>query len=134
MPVVLRAIGHAFDVDTFLAGCTLPVCASYRVGEPVLPRSRPDGRRREVSGVHIDVSGAEFDEFSRQVADAVAFLGTHADQLRRLVSYPGVQDVTLDFGLARREVAVQCDRLPAELVRLCGTLGLSLEMSYYPAG
>jgi hypothetical protein len=132
MPAVLRATGVHLDVDAFLAGSTLPVCASYRVGEPVLPRTKPDGHRRDTSGVHIDVSDADFDEFGRQVADAVAFLETHAARLQRLVGSPGVEDVTLDFGIARRDEAVQVDRLPAELLRHCGRLGLSVELSHYP--
>lgn len=37
MSAVSRAYGDDFDVDAFLAGCTLPVCAVKRWGEPVFP-------------------------------------------------------------------------------------------------
>jgi hypothetical protein len=132
MSVVLRAYGTEFDVDAFLAGCTLPVCAVKRRGEPVFPASQPNGRRHEGSGVHVPASDAAFEEFPRQVADATAFLRANAEQVLRLCEFPGVEGVTLDFGIARRNVPVQCDRLPAELVCLAGSLGLAIELSQYP--
>lgn len=132
MSAVLRAYGAAFDVDAFLAGCTLPVCAVKRPGEPVFSASQPDGRRHEQSGVHVAASDADFGEFPRQVAEATAFLRAEAEQVRRLVEWPGVEGVTLDFGVARRDVAVQCDHLPTELVQLAASLGLAIELSQYP--
>ena len=45
--------------------------------------------------------------------------------------WPGVEAVDLDFGFERRDVAVQCDRLPPALVRLAGSLGLGIELSQY---
>ncbi len=118
-------------MDAFLTGCTLPVCASYRAGEPALPRTQPEGHRREFSGVHIDVSDAEFGDLAGQLADARRFFDAHADPLARLAAFPGVEDFTLDFALVRRDVAVQCDRLPADLVRLCGRYGIGIMLSYY---
>jgi hypothetical protein len=133
MSAVLRAYGTDFDVDAFLIGCTLPVCAVKRRGEPVSPVSQPNGRRHEWSGVHVSASDAEFDQFPQQVEEATEFLRAHTEQLRRLRDFPGVEGVTLDFGVARRDVPVQCDHLPAELVRLAGALGLGIELSQYPA-
>jgi hypothetical protein len=132
MPAVLRASGRDFDVDAFLAGCTLPICTAYRQGEPVFSASQPNGRRHEQSGMHVSASDAGFKEFPRQVEEAAAFLRANAEEVRRLCEFPGVEGVTLDFGIARRDVAVQCDHLPAELVRLAGLLGLSIELSQYP--
>ena len=39
----------------------------------------------------------------------------------------------LDFGIERRDVAVQSDNLSSDLVRLAGSLGLAIELSQYPA-
>lgn len=133
MSAVIRAYGDAFDVDAFLTGCTLPVCAIKRRGEPVFPKSQPDGRRHERSGVHVLASDAGFDQFERQIVEATAFLRAEFDQVRRLVGWPGVHDATLDFGVERRDVAVQCDLLPMELISAAGTLGLAIELSQYPA-
>ena len=132
MAAVLRAYGADFDVDAFLVGCTLPVCTVKCRGEPVLPASQPGGRRHQWSGVHMSVSDADFSKFPRQVAEATAFLRAEAEQVRRLCQWPGVEEVTLDFGVERRDVAVQCDFLPPELVRLAGSLGLGIELSQYP--
>ena len=134
MSAVLRAYGTTFDVDAFLAGCTLPVCAVKRRGEPVFPASQPEGRRHERSGVHVVASNADFDEFPRQVAEATAFLRSEHEQLKRLTSWPGVDGVVLDFGIERRDVVVQCDVLPPDLLRVVGELGLAIELSQYPVG
>ncbi len=134
MPAVLRAYGVEFNVDEFLAGCTRPVCAVKRRGAPVSPASQPDGRRHEQSGIHILASDADFSEFPRQVEESVMFLHRNEAEVRRLCQFTGVEGVTLDFGIERRDVPVQCDRLPAELVRLPGSLGLNIELSQYPSG
>src|SRR5688572_8652984 len=102
MSAVLRAYGADFDVDAFLDGCTLPVCAVKRRGQPLAPASRPDGRRHERSAVHVCASNADFEEFPGQVEEVTAFLRAEFDQIRRLGAFPGVEDVTLDFGIARR--------------------------------
>jgi hypothetical protein len=132
MSAVLRAYGTDFDVDEFLTACTLPVCALKRRGEPVCPSSQPNGRRHECSGLHMLVSDAGFKEFAQQTVDATVFLQANSEQIRRLCAFPGVEDVTLDFGIARREAALQCDYLPPELVRIAGSLGLGIELSQYP--
>jgi hypothetical protein len=132
MSTVLRAYGVDFDVDTFLDGCRLPILAVKRRGEQILPTSQPDGKRHEQSGMHVLVSDADFNEFPRQVEETVEFLRANAAEVRRLRDFPGVEGVVLDFGIARRDVVVQCDRFPAELVQLAGALGLEIELSQYP--
>ena len=133
MSAVLRAYGEHFDVDAFLGGCTLPICAIKRRGEPVFRNRQPHGRTHEKSGVHISASDADFNDFPLQVEESIQFLRDEAEQIRRLVAWPGVDGGTLDFGIERRDVLVQCDCLPPELVRLAGELGLGIELSQYPA-
>jgi hypothetical protein len=98
----------------------------------VFPASQPEGRRFDRSGAHVLVSDAAFDEFPRQVAESIAFLQTHFLAVQRMCEWPGVEDVTLDFGVARRDAAVQRDLLPKALVRLAGELGMSIGLSQYP--
>jgi len=131
MSAVLRAYGAEFAVDEYVAGCKLPICAVIRRGEPVFPNTQPNGRRHEQSGVHIIVSDAEFEQFPQQVEDAIAFLNRENDQLRALCQFPGVEAARLDFGVARRDVAVQCDYLPPDLIRIASELGLGVEISLY---
>lgn len=132
MSAVLRAYGDDFDVEAFLAGCTLPVCAVKRKGERVFSIGHPNERQYEQSGVHVSASDADFNEFPQQIEEATVFLRSNGEQLRRLCEFPGVEGVTLDFGIARRNVVLQCDHFPAELVQLAGSLGLSIELSQYP--
>jgi|SRR5215471_16438854 len=132
MPAIIRAYGTHFDVDAYLKDCALPVCAVKRRNDLVFPVSGPDGRRHEQSGVHVVVSDAGFDDFPRQVAEATAFLTTHERELRRLSAFPGVEPMVLDFGIARRDVPIQCDRLPSDLLQLAGALAIDIELSQYP--
>jgi hypothetical protein len=132
MSAVLRAYGANFDVDAFLKGCTLSVCAVKRRGEPVLPASQPNGRRHTQSGIHVSVSDADFRAFQCQIDEAISFLMANTDQISRLSKFPGIENITLDFGIARREAAVQCDHLPTALVQLAASLGLAIEISHYP--
>jgi hypothetical protein len=133
MSTVLRAYGTDFDVDVFLDGCTLPICKTSRRGEPVFPRSQPNGRRNEQSGVHIVSSDADFDSLPDQITEAIAFLRNNNDQLQRLSGWPGIESLTLDFGIHRRDATVQCDRFPADLLKLAGDLGIDVELSQYPS-
>jgi hypothetical protein len=129
---VLRAIGRDFDVDAFLTGSRLKPCRVFRRGEPRFSGSQPRGPTLEESGLNVVVSDADFDEFLKQVADATAFLVAEAEEIRRLRTFPGVDDVTLDFGIERRDVVVQSDHFPADLIRAAGALGLGIELSQYP--
>jgi hypothetical protein len=133
MSAVLRAYGEAFDVDRFLAESQLRIITVKRRGEPVHPRTQPDGRRRTRSGVHISASEADFDQFELQIQDAIKFLKENETALRHLCGFPSV-DVTLNFGISRRDVICQVDNFPAELVRLAGALGMSIELTQYPTG
>ena len=126
MSCMLRASGVSFDVDAFCGATSLPVAARHRLGEP-----RRAGSTYSRSSVSVDVSDADFSDLPRQVADAIAFLERHAEEVRRLVAFPGVESAELDFGVAWRDVAAQFDSLPPPLVSLAGALGLGLTISHY---
>ena len=134
MAAVLRASGPDFDVDAFVADCRWRIEKVFHRGDPRahLPDMRADRRKREESGLNVVISGAGFHELAEQVSDAVAFLSEHHAEVRRLVGFPGVAGVVLDFGVAWRDVAAQSDQFPADLVRLAGACGIALELSHYP--
>ena len=132
MAAVLRASGLEFDVAAFVDGSTWHVAKVFHRGEPRLPRMLPGGRKSEESGLSVVVSEAGFHEFAEQIADAVAFLSDSAPEVRRLVKFPGVSGVVLDFGIGWRDVVAQSAQFPAELVRLAGACGIALELSHYP--
>ena len=68
-----------------------------------------------------------------QIRDAIKFLERHKRQLRRLSRLPGVETLTLDFGVARRDVPAQFDYFPPNLLLAAGKLGIGLELSWYHA-
>jgi hypothetical protein len=127
---VLRAGGPSFDVKTFCVETSLSVVAKHETGDRLLPSSKP----AQSSGLNVIVSEADFADLGQQIKDAMAFLETNADEVRRLVSFPGVVEVTLDFGLERRDVPAQVDTFPASLVSLAGALGLGITVSQYEIG
>ena len=132
MSAVLRASGPDFDVDAFVADCSWNIAKVFHRSEALLPKTQLNGRKREESGLNVVISEAGFHQFAEQLQDAVEFLTGSAAEVRRLVTFPGVTDVVLDFGVAWRDVAAQSDQFPAELVRLAGASGIALELSHYP--
>ena len=104
----------------------------FHRGEAFLPETQPHGRKRESSGLNVVVSEAGFHEFAEQLQDALEFLTECATEVQRLVSFPGVTGVVLDFAIAWRDVVAQSDQFPAALVRLAGACGIALELSHYP--
>lgn len=133
---VLRASGPELDPDVFVAGSSLVPCSVRRLGEPRMPKTRPDGPTYKVSAVTFVVSDAGWDDLASQVADAERFLRENHDELERLSGFPGVIEMVLDFPVALRidgETACsQLERFPASLVRAAAALDLALELSIYP--
>ena len=125
MPV-LRVSNAAFDVDAFLADCPWTPSAVFRRGDVGIR-----GRVAKASGFNLSIGRAGFDDFAGQQAEAIAFLTREAAEVRRLVETVGEDEVVLDFGIERREVAGQFDRFSAGLVRVAGVCGLALELSHY---
>lgn len=125
---VLKIFGP-LSFKEWAARTGLPVYSVYDTGERV---SRT--RIAEQNRVSFDVSDREWDDFSGQVSDAVAFLGAHRAELAREMPLHKAELAMLDFPIWSRldgDIVNQNDHLPAELVRLAGSLGLAIEMSIY---
>ena len=133
MSCVLRASGVDFAVDEFLAGSAISPIAVFRRGEPRLPASQPEGPKLSASGLHIVVSDADFSKLRVQIEDAIHFLEQNRSELARLVAFPGVGNVSLDFGIEERGVAAQSEHFPPNLLRIAGNLGIWLKFTLYPS-
>ena len=131
MSCVLRAGGKRFDVDACVDRLGLRVLRVFRRGEPRSP-ARPTGPKSVFSCANVLVSDREFSDYNGQVRDAIRYLKRNRKLLRRLRRYSGVEWAYLDFGVELRDVAVQSDFLPEELVTMAGNLGLGIELSHYP--
>ncbi|SIO60498.1 hypothetical protein SAMN05444166_6415 [Singulisphaera sp. GP187] len=132
MVAVLRADGTQFDPDQFMAESHLEACKLYRKDEPLFPELKPEGKKHSTSGITFVVSDADFHDFPQQIVEATAYLEINRDELSRLRDFAGIESVTLDFGIAQRDVMVQCDYLPPSLIRLAGELELGIEITQYP--
>jgi hypothetical protein len=124
---VLHVSGERFEVDCFLASSTWK---PYRVHH----RGEATGRAGvdyEDSGFSIDVSEVDGD-LSAEIQDAIRFLQQHQAELARLATISEVTDRRFDFGYYYRDVFMQSEYLPPELVRLAGTHGIAIELSLYP--
>lgn len=130
MSTVLRTSGSDFDVEAYIKDCPLKIIVSFRKGEP---RSKNSKRLRELSGLNIEVSNADFDDLAKQMADTQAFLTTHEAELTRLRDFPGVEFISIDFGVDIYPPGWCSFCFPHELLRLAGTLRIDLELSVYPS-
>jgi len=127
---VLRAIGTAFDVDAYLRDSPLVATAVFRRGE-ARASGQPNGPQWAASGLNIAVSDADGQNLDAQVSDALRFLREHEDELRRLGSSSGMEEMCLDFSVERRDVIAQSEIFPAELLWQAGALDIDLVVTHY---
>jgi hypothetical protein len=125
MSCVFRVSGN-FDPDDFLASSRLRPESRWNRGE-----QNTIGRPNKNSGFNVLVSKGEFDDFSKQVRDAIRFLKRYQDELHRLLAFSGVAGAALDFGVAQRDQPAWFLTFPPELVELAGKSRVGLEVSLY---
>jgi hypothetical protein len=128
MSSILRISGQSLDIDALLSENSLPFDRIWRKGEPRVLK----GKLYSDSGANFLASGADLDEFDRQVSEATEYLEQHAPVIAKMVEFPGVQNAVLDFGFSLYEGSVaQFSFLPPKLVRLAASAGIGLEISHY---
>lgn len=132
MSCVLRARGVEFAVDEFLAGSSLKPIAIFRKGLPQWPEVNPAGQKLSASGFHVSVSEAGFPDVKAQIADALDFFQQNRQELSRLIAFPGIERVWVDFGIEERDVAAQHESFPPNLLSLAGDLGIWIDFTLYP--
>jgi hypothetical protein len=132
MSCVLWARGVSFAVDEFLSQSTLRPIVIARRGQPQYPEVSTTGAIPNDSGFHAVASEADFSEVEVQIREAISFLEQNKSELARLIAFPGVERVSLDFGIEEREIAAQRECFPPELLRVAGNLGVWIEFTMYP--
>ena len=96
MSSILRISGQSLDIDALLSENSLPFDRIWRKGEPRVLK----GKLYSDSGANFLASGADLDEFDRQVSEATEYLEQHAPVIAKMVEFPGVQNAVLDFELS----------------------------------
>lgn len=133
MSCILRISGRNLDIDAFIEKSKLRVYKKCYKGEPVFPKTKPDGEKLRHFSVSAAASNAEFEEFEKQVKDVIRYLKRNKEKLAHIATTKGVEFAFLDFGVRREVKFCQEIYFPPQLVKLAGELGLSLQVSIYPS-
>lgn len=119
-------------MESLVALSPVEPCNVWRPGVP--RSSRPNSRPAVTSGLTLAVSDAEFEDLEQQQADAIQFLRAHSSILKNMSEVAGVEHATLDFGIAMRDVVVQSDHFPADLIAALAVAGCGMELTQFPTG
>jgi len=130
---VLRAYGKHFNVDAYMEKSKLKPCLVYHKGEVKNPKPIKRIYKWPESGINVVVSNASFENFRRQIRDAIKFLIKNKSEIKKLRKFKGVEGIQLNFPTSHdRDQFIQEYFLPAELIALASELGLGLAISEYP--
>ncbi|WP_027360593.1 hypothetical protein [Desulforegula conservatrix] len=132
---ILHVTSNTDSFKEFIKSTSLPVLWSYEKGDDSSKGKRPP---KDHYAFACDVSKKEWNNFSGQVSDSIAFLQNNFAELKKLIKLYRIDDIRLDFPvesqLIRNELFSQCDFLPSELIKLAGQLNMGIEISqYWPA-
>jgi hypothetical protein len=116
-----------------MPGCVLRVSGEHFNAQKAFASSslRPVSTRNNRAA--INVSSRDGDEFREQIEDAILFLETGAEAIRSLAASPGIDELSLDFGVWLHTSAAQFFCFPKELALAAGSLGIALKISIYAA-
>ncbi len=130
MSCIFSIIGEDFNPDFFIEKSGL---APYKITYKGTPRFKTDSDSEVIpySFISITASNAGFDEFEMQIKDVINFLQENYHKLITIKDDSTIQYATLDFGVNYIKRFSNEFSFPKELVRLCGQLGLSIEISVY---
>ena len=132
MSCILRVSGIDLDIDKMLSVVALVPDRVWRRGEV---RGTLSGKLHGDSGASFVASGADFEQGRVQVAEATQFLELHFRDLGQMASFPGVEEITLDFGIALLQDAVAVfTYFPPAIVQLAASVGVGLAVSHYARG
>jgi hypothetical protein len=126
MSCVLRATGNDFQVESFLPSSSFFPCNVFLKGE-----LRSKDSAWDSNGLTIEVSEAASNNLVQQIQDALDFLQVNKSELIRLRNYSGLEMMSLDFRVDRRDVFIQSNFFPSNLITLAGELELCIELSIY---
>jgi hypothetical protein len=85
-------------------------------------------------GIRIIVSGAEFEDYLKQVDDAIQYLAANGDQVKALLLQGDQRRAVLDFGVSTSIDVFHTFEFPTKLIALAASIGVSLAISPYPSG
>lgn len=85
----------------------------------------------EHSGLSIQVSGADLSDLEAQIREAVLYLTANRIDLKRLLSYPGIEEKYLSFAIEARNDLSSFIYFPPSFVTLAGDIGLGIHLCQF---
>ena len=136
MSCILTIAVKNFDVDTFISVSKLKLYKISYKGQPKF-KTKPNSEKLSHSLLSIETSNADFNNLNKQITATVCFLKRNKEKLSHIALTKGIDHAILDFGIDlridREKVLYQSDRIPSELLKLAGNLGLDIQLLIYPA-
>lgn len=129
MSAILRVAGKSFDVDDYVKNCPFKIVMIYRRGEKKTPKS---SRTNERSGLNIEVSSIDFDNYEGQLEESLSFMQKNEVELTRLRDFPGVDTICIDYGADIHPPGWCSFYFPHALLLKAGEMKIDLELSIYP--
>lgn len=129
MSCILRVYGDNLELAPLLTELrTLTPDTTWLKGEQPPHHKKPYPN----SGASFLASDRDLDEVEEKLAETRQFLADHLADIQRLSATPGVDEITLDVGVALNEGNVaQFTYFPPELVKLAAEANIGLEVSLY---
>ncbi|MEO8887131.1 MAG: DUF4279 domain-containing protein [Mucilaginibacter sp.] len=131
MSCVLSIIGEDLNVDAFVSKTKMKWDSVWYKGDVI---NRVNPKKKKHSGVSIATSEADFDDVKTQITETIDFLIKRKENLIHIATTPGIQYVTINFGV---DSVIDEDHLtqgfffPPELIKICSELGIGIELSIY---
>lgn len=127
----LSIIGVKLDIDTFVKKSQIDGFKKSYKGEPI---NAVNSRVSKYSFVSIVTSDADFNDIIGQINDTLMFLEKYRENLKHIATTEGIDYATINFGVdstISEDSLTQNFYFPIELVKICGELGIGIELSIY---
>jgi hypothetical protein len=131
MSCILRISGDHLDIEALLREVLLKSDRIWLKGQRRFP-DNPNSKISDTSGASFVASDADLCDFDRQVTDATKFLKANLGSIRKMKVFPGVESLTLDFGIELRDAATHSDFLPPDFLKIAADSQVTVELSHYP--
>ena len=127
MSCIITVSGKNIDIDALLHDTGMTAYCVWHEGDVLKQNEKHNN-----SGANILVSDADLDNFELQIEEATRFLERFSSAVSTLVSFPGVECSTLNFGIALPADAVaRIDFLPARFIKAASLTGIEIQLSHY---
>ena len=128
MPAVLRISGPYEQLGQSMLGVPFSFVESI-----ASRRKRERGQSADgIATFNLTISESEGDRVPAQIEESSLFLSQNKDAIKDLQDLPGVENLCVDFSWDFPSTSIgQYNRFPCSFAKLCGLLGIDIEVSVY---